>query len=570
MLLMRILFRIVLITVFSLLAATKVFALVPQLGTLYIHTESNYSYLSSEILNPGEGPVILCQYSIDGGSTWRTATIETNYGISYCKASASNIGTTNPQLIIMKAVNSVDQTGASTPPAVFSSNTIKLISFMADTSYLDGTTNVRYVPSSFNIRSQINDIWSGLKTCTIKNNDVALRDPVITKLNNGSYACNAALQITNPTQLNLITLNVLDSINYQLDSSPLSVMLDVGVPTSSISSIGLNGSVISINANAIDQASGIRKIALWYRLQGVNDWRQIAEQSASVQSGMIGPRNWQTTFSIDKNSIGGSGVFDFFVIANDLIGNSEQPKNIVEKSISITNPPAVPTLTSTTIPSITVTGLVEEIDLSITPSIEDVPTSEPVNDKEDFLSDWISYEVDEGLSFFLDATSDNVVFNEDGASGFKFYGKAPAGVEVRISVFSDRYDLSTTADADGNWEVAMDQPLSEGDHTAYLYYLNSEQDYYRLEKEMILNVDLNNRMVFSDLNILPQSGVQDTTKGIVAFILMIFGVVMIVIAIAGFNYRRMFRTDEVIEVLPRQQLDQDSSVVVVGQRNPYL
>jgi nitrate reductase gamma subunit len=77
-------------------------------------------------------------------------------------------------------------------------------------------------------------------------------------------------------------------------------------------------------------------------------------------------------------------------------------------------------------------------------------------------------------------------------------------------------------------------------------------------------------MVFSDLNILPQSGVQDTTKGIVAFILMIFGVVMIVIAIAGFNYRRMFRTDEVIEVLPRQQLDQDSSVVVVGQRNPYL
>jgi len=285
---------------------------------------------------------------------------------------------------------------------------------------------------------------------------------------------------------------------------------------------------------------------------------------------MIGPRNWQTTFSIDKNSIGGSGVFDFFVIANDLIGNSEQPKNIVEESISITNPPAAPTLTSTTIPSITVTGLVEQIDLSITPSIEDVPTSEPVNNKEDFLSDWINYEVDEGLSFFLDATSDNVMFNEDGASGFKFYGKAPAGVEVRISVFSDRYDLSTTADADGNWEVAMDQPLSEGDHTAYLYYLNSERDYYRLEKEMILNVDLNNRMVFSDLNILPQSGVQDTTKGIVAFILMIFGVVMIVIAIAGFNYRRMFRTDEVIEVLPRQQLDQDSSVVVVGQRNPYL
>jgi hypothetical protein len=473
----------------------------------------------------------------------------------------------------MKAVNSVDQTGASNPPAVFSSNSIKLTTFRVEPSYLDGTTNVGYVPSSFNIRSQINDVWSGLKNCTIKNNDVALRDPEVQKLSNGSYACNVALQLTNPTQLNLITLNVVDSINYQLDSSPISIMLDATVPTSSISSVGLNGSVISINANGIDSASGIRKISLWYRLLGVTDWRQVAEQSASVQSGMIGPKNWQTTFSIDKNSIGGNGVFEFFVVAVDIVGNAEQPKYIVEKSLNITNPPAIPSQTPTPIPSITVSGVVEQILESITPSPEGLTiseTGEPSNEKEDFLADWISYQVDEELSFFLDAASDNVIFNENGASGFKFYGKAPAGVEVRISVFSDRYDLSTTADSDGNWEVAMDQPLSEGDHTAYLYYLNSEQDYYRLEKEMMLNVDLNNRMVFSDLTLLPQSGVQDTTKGIVSLLLMIFGVVMIVIAIAGFNYRRMFRTDEVIEVLPRQSADQDSSIVVVGQRNPYL
>jgi hypothetical protein len=571
MLFMRVLFRIVLTTIFIFLAVSKVSALVPQLGTLYIHTQGDRSYISSEIINSGGAPVILCQYSIDGGYSWRTAFLETYYGTTYCKANASNIGTINPQMIIMKAVNSDDQTGASNPPAVFSSNTIKLVTFVAEPSYLDSTTNVRYVPGSLSIRSQINDIWSGLKTCIINNNDVSIGDLQVTKLNNGSYACTKDLQITNPSQLNLLTLNVVDNISYEFSSSPISLMLDSNIPTSNITAVTLNGSVISINASASDQSSGVKKIALWYRLQGVTEWRQVAEQNATVQSGMVGPKNWQTTFSIDKNSIGGNGVFDFFVIAADVVGNSQAPKYVVEKSLSISSPAVAPSTTVTPIPS--VTGIIEELDISITPTnSESLITNTPseANIKEEFLADWISYQVDEGLTFYLDAASDNVIYTKEGVTGFKFYGRAPAGVEVRISVFSDRYDLSTVADADGNWEVAMDQPLEEGDHTAYLYYLNSEQDYYRLEKEMILNVDLNNRSVFSDLNILPESGVEDTTKGIVSFLLMIFGVVMIVIAVAGLNYRRMFRTDEVIEVLPRARVDDNSSIVVIGQKGPYL
>jgi hypothetical protein len=45
---------------------------------------------------------------------------------------------------------------------------------------------------------------------------------------------------------------------------------------------------------------------------------------------------------------------------------------------------------------------------------------------------------------------------------------------------------------------------------------------------------------------------------------------MIVIAIAGFNYRRMFKSNEVIEVIRPNASHDGSGVMVVGQPTRYF
>ena len=211
--------------------------------------------------------------------------------------------------------------------------------------------------------------------------------------------------------------------------------------------------------------------------------------------------------------------------------------------------------------------LIEElIGVSQSPS---VIIEEPLEIKEDFLEEWINYTVDLELTFFLDNNTDNVIFDETGATGIRFYGKAPPNQEIKVLIFSDPYEVTAISNENGDWSASLNEPLVAGEHDAYLYYMDPNQDYYRLEKELMLTVDLDNRNIFSNLNILPESGAATTLNGIIATLLILFGTFMIVVAVAGFN-KRQTQGGEAVEVLPRYSPNEGSSVTIVKDIDRYI
>ena len=556
-----------LFTFFLVFSGLVSFALAggPQLGTVFVKTIPPGAKLSSEIISSGDGVPVLCHYSTDGGQSWMTAEIDVNYGISYCKAAPTYFNSVPREMILFKVITSLEQTAQSTPPAVDVLSPMSIAALSINPSVQDAAGETRYIPQIIEVAGQISGVVNGIDACNIVTGAAGSGGEQVSKITSGVFQCKKSGIDAIADAITRVGMQIVDNVGNNLNQYTPTLIIDTMPPVSTINTATASGTTINVIGNATDEQSGIRKMQLWYRKDS-GSWKQAAEQLTEVPSGRSGPKGSQHIFTLDSNNLGGSGKYDFFVMSMDVIGNSEPARNAAQGSVTIAAAAAPIGVTATA--TVSATPIVEEL-TEITPTAEEKTPPKSLDAKQEFLMEWIAYKIDRSLSMNVELNTDNVIFDENGARRIRLFGYAPAGVEVRISIFSDQYEVTAVADANGYWSADVDQTLSDGAHSAYLYYLSPEQDFYRMEQEMILGVDLENRVLFSQLTLLPQSGVA-TTNGIIATILILFGTAMIVIAIAGFNYRRMFKSNEVIEVIRPNASHDGSGVMVVGQPTRYF
>lgn len=546
------------IILFVLIFLDPVSAEIPSLGTVYYRIGTNGASISSEV---GTSVTInYCQYSLDGGLSWMTASKVEYYGVKYCQVQTTSFIDPGADKIVMRAIDTLNQTGVSIPPAVKVTSLMSINPYIITPSYFDGASSKRYIPRVIDVNAQINTVVGGLSSCSFINGDTTMTGEQISKINSSTYSCGFPYLDAQSIKLSLLSVKGTDTLGSNVISS-LPLEIDITPPTSHALNTAVSNMKISIGTNAVDTGSGIKKIKLFYNYNS-GDFILAQEYSPIVQEGIIGPRLLDHTFTFNALA---SGTYGFFTISMDMLGNIEMNKSVAEVNINIPTTLSSPSVYTPT-PSVIVNEL---IGVSMSPSpailIEDGENEQKV----DFLKKWVDYTIDPELSLELDINTENVIFNEDGASGIRLYGKAPKGQVVYIRIFSDPYELTATADDNGDWSASVNDPLVAGEHTGYLYYTDPNQDYYRLEKELMFTVDLNNTQIFSNMNILPQSGAESATRGVISVVLMLFGTFMIIGAVAGFNHRKM-RGNEAIEVLPRYNPQEGSSIEIVGNTDRYI
>lgn len=545
---------IIIISLFVFIPSIK--AEVPDFDVVYYRTLPTGTYISGEILNATD--IISCQYSLDGGNTWVYAYKVEYYGTTFCRVQVTYFNDPGGEKILMKAIDRFEQTGLSDPPAFKIDPFMYIDPIAISPSFLDYTNGKKYIPKNINVSARINRAIGGLSSCKFTVGDTLLTTETVARIDSTTYSCLISDLSALNTQLYSLTVKAYDTLGSNTMASA-ELEMDLSAPTSHALSVVNNNRSLSVNTIAVDSQSGIKKIKLYYSFN-YGTWKPLLEYAPIIPVGTIGPKELTYTFTFEP--FDGSGSYQFFTFAEDMTGNIEAVKNVSEASINIivSNTSTAPILS-------TITPTPFEIILETpTVSVSTTPTEAQIN--EEFKAEWVEYTVDASLSLYLDIVTDNLIFTEEGVSGIRFFGNAPPNQELMLVLFSDKYEVTAVSDENGEWSAIVNEPLVAGDHSAYLYYMDSENDYYRLEKELMLTVDLDNRQVFSNITILPQSG-EAAAKGLFAVLLILFGTFMIIVSVAGFSHRKM-RSNAVVEIIPRYVPTEGDSVQIINQPNRYI
>ena len=296
----------------------------PTIGVVSITPSSGTSpkYVSgtstiTATVTDAESGIASCEYTINGGTNWLTAT----YSAGTC--TASSVSTTSASSINMRATNGAGLIGISTAVPVTLDTTAPTTTASAS-GYTFGTWTTASVSVTLTCSDGSGSGCSSIKYCT---------DTVNSCTPTTTYSSPVAISSQGTNYIRYVTL---DNVGNTETTKSSQVKIDSVKPSSSATSPAYaNGATISVSFTASDALSGVASTKLYYNKNNAG-WTD----STLTLTGTSG------SFAFTPS---GDGTYQFYTIATDTAGNIEDaPASADGSTIYDTTAPTVSSVTSST------------------------------------------------------------------------------------------------------------------------------------------------------------------------------------------------------------------------------